>query len=422
MSFTKQQIILIISIILVVGLAGLWLYQGLKSSPNKGITLVVWGVSDDKDIWDELTKPYAQETQNKVVYVKKNEKTYENDLINALASGTGPDVFYFHNTWFLKHYDKVVPAPKSIATDAIIEENYVSTVKKDFVSGSQVIALPLFIDSLALFYNPLLLDQAAIPFPPKTWEELLLMAPKLTKFDDRKNIIYSAVALGTGNNIANATDILMLLMMQSGAVMVNTKTLQADFGTNPSGTLKFYTQFANNQTSVYSWNSSLANSLDEFARAKVAFVFGYAKDIAYIKSIAPYFSFKIALMPQPQKSVLRQDFANYWGLTVSKQSRYPNEAWQMIAKVTSDSQSQWYSQRNNLSPAKKNLISLFSNDPILGVFTRQAYTATNWYQPNTQGVKTLFNETIENLNKNRLTPEGAVQYLYNQVNRMFDEI
>ena len=422
MPVTKQQIIIIGGIILVIAIGGFLLYRGLKPAPNSNLTITVWGVDDDKNIWENLTKRYTQETKNKIVYIKKNVKTYERELVDALASGSGPDVFYFHNTWFLKHYQKIVAAPKSIATSKTIEENYPSTITHDFVSNNQVIALPLFIDSLALLYNPALLDQAAIPFPPKTWEELTTMVPKLTKLDDRKNILYSGAALGTSNNIENAADITMLLMMQTGSPMINAKTLRAYLGTNPKDALSFYTQFSNNQTGVYTWNNSMANALDEFARGKVAFVFAYAKDIAYIRSVAPYFTFKIALMPQPQKATLRKDFSNYWGLAVSKQSRNQTEAWSLIAAVTDAQEAQWYSQRVNVSPAKKSIISQFRNDPILDVFTRQAYTAFNWPQPDTEGIKTLFNETIDNIVRSRVTLENAMQYLNAQINRMFDAI
>ena len=127
-------------------------------------------------------------------------------------------------------------------------------------------------------------------------------------------------------------------------------------------------------------------------------------------------------MPQPQKATLRKDFSNYWGLAVSKQSRNQTEAWSLIAAVTDAQEAQWYSQRVNVSPAKKSIISQFRNDPILDVFTRQAYTAFNWPQPDTEGIKTLFNETIDNIVRSRVTLENAMQYLNAQINRMFDAI
>ena len=422
MPLTKQQLILASGIILVVALGGFLLYQGLKPDAAKNISLTVWGVDDDKNIWDSLTKQYVQETGNKIVYVRKNASTYERELIDALASGLGPDIFYFHNTWFLKHYQKIVAAPKTIATSKTIEENYPAAVSRDFVSSGQVIGLPLYLDSLALLYNPALLDQAAIPFPPKTWEELTTMMPKLTKFDSRKNILYSGAALGTSNNIEHAADLVMLLMMQAGSPMVNARSLKADLGANPAAALKFYTQFADSQTAAYTWTNTMANSLDEFARGKVAFVFAYAKDISYIKSIAPYLNFKIALMPQPEKATLRKDFANYWGLAVSRQSSHATEAWNLIAKVTNDQQAQWYSQKTNLSPAKKSIIPMFRNDLVLDVYTRQAYTAANLPQPDNQNIQTLFAEVIDNLVRNRTTPQNAAEYLESQINRMFDAI
>lgn len=422
MSLTKQQVFIIAGIVSLLVIGGLILSLSLKPNTKQSITLTVWGVEDDKSIWENLLKEYTQQTNNKVRYVEKNPKTYERELLDALASGTGPDVFYFKNSWLLKHYKKIAPAPTSLFTARSIEDSYPQVVLRDFVSGNAVYAIPLFIDSLALFYNPSLLDQAAIPFPPKTWEELVLMTPKLTKIDPNGNIQYSAVALGTGKNVQHASDILSLLMIQSGAKMLDEKNLRADFDKQAQTALSFYTQFSKIDSKTYSWNYSMANSLDEFGRGKVAFIFGYARDIPYIRSIAPYLKFKVALMPQPQKASLSKNYADYWGLAVSKQTRYPKEAWQLISSVTDTNQARFYAQRTNLSPAKKVLINQFRNDPIMEIFTKQAFTATSWTQPDPEAVTQIFTETIDNLVSNRITFTGATEYMTNQLNRIFEQL
>ena len=423
MNLTKKQI-LIIGIIVVVLIGGYFLIRsGLRvTSDTKELT--IWGPVDNQNVILEMSKKYTQETGNKVIYQMIDPNNYEQTLINSLAAGTGPDIFYFKNNWLYKHYRIIVPAPTSLFTQTAISDIYAQAVVQNFTSNGYVYAMPLYLDSLAMFYNQELLDQAAIPFPPKTWEELVNITPLVTKKDLSGNILISGVALGTANNVNHSADILSLLFMQSGAPLVTTEpqtnNLKIEFeSSGNSDALSFYTQFAKPESKVYSWNERLGNSLDEFAKGKVAIVFGYAQDIKYLRSIAPYFNFKIAPMPQPQNATLRKDYASYWGLAVSKQSPNQAEAWNLINYLMQNDSLQIYSLRTNLPPAKRTLLQALSANPIFDVFNRQSYTALNWYNPDPEKTEIILNQAINDVLKNKMASYEAIRSIENQISRLF---
>ena len=283
MNLTKKQVLIIAAVIIILVGGYFLLRSGLRTTGNVK-ELTIWGPVDDQNVILEMSKKYTQETGNKVIYKMIDPNNYEQTLISSLAAGTGPDIFYFKNDWLYKHYKIIVPAPTSLFTQAAISDVYAQAVVQNFTSNGYVYAMPLYLDSLAMFYNQELLDQAAISFPPKTWEELVNITPLVTKKDLSGNISISGVALGTSNNVAHSADILSLLFIQSGAPLATIEpqknNLKIEFeSSGKSDALSFYTQFAKPESKVYTWNEYFGNSLDEFAKGKVAIVFGYAKPV-----------------------------------------------------------------------------------------------------------------------------------------------
>ncbi len=332
------------------------------------------------------------------------------------------DIFYFKNTWLLKHFRKITPAPATFFTAQSIDQNYPRVVARDFTSNNNAYAVPLSIDTLALFYNPALLDQAAIAFPPKTWEELVAMVSKLKKVDTTGAIQTAAVGMGTGSNVAHASDLLSLLMMQAGSSIANASYQTTFTSTGGEQAMTFMTQFAKLNSPTYTWSQNMNPSLEAFAKGNVAFAFGYASDIAYIRSVSPYFDFKIASMPQPASATARKDYASYWGLAVSKQSNKYQTAWDFISYMTQSGPNQLYVQKTNMPAAKRIMLQTMQTDSVLGVFAKQAYTALSWPQPDPELVNKIFIDAIDAAASNRMTSQQAISSAATQIDQLFNKV
>ena len=185
--------------------------------------------------------------------------------------------------------------------------------------------------------------------------------------------------------------------------------------------IAFMTQFAQIGSNAYTWNQNMDPSLEAFAKGEAAIAFGYASDIPYIRSIAPYLSYKIAPMPQPQSATLRTDFASYWGLAVSRQSSNADIAWQLISAVTQTDPSTTYMNTTNLPPAKRVLLQSTQGNPIFDTFNREAYTATSWPNPDPGLVGQIFRDGIDNVAANRLTVSDALDAMAKQVDKVFQD-
>jgi hypothetical protein len=153
--------------------------------------------------------------------------------------------------------------------------------------------------------------------------------------DQSKRIQRSAIPLGLTDNINHATDILGLFMLQKGINIINSdhKTLDLDnsviMGDSLSSpgeqALNFYTQFAKPGTSLYTWNSSLPNSLDAFAFGQSVFYIGYAQDKIKIQNKNPNLNFGIGAMPQFDQNN-KANYASYNVFVVSDKSKNPDVA------------------------------------------------------------------------------------------------
>src|SRR3989344_8383324 len=143
---------------------------GPKTSGPR-IELVWWKVFDDSSQVGLLIEQFEKANPGTTIkFVQKDIETYEEELLDALAAGEGPDIFSIHNDWLPKHQAKMTPAPEKIFGLKDLRQNFVETAETDLTADSQVYALPLAVDVLALYYNKDLLASAGLALPPATWD------------------------------------------------------------------------------------------------------------------------------------------------------------------------------------------------------------------------------------------------------------
>lgn len=415
---SKKKITIFYSFIapvLIFGLAAA--FPGCKSEEvTQNIELEFWGVYDDSDIYKELIGDFNKEYSNiKINYYKKNFVSYEKDLLSAMATGRGPDIVMLHHTWIPRYEDKIFGAPEDLISLRDVQDNFVDVVYDDFVMDGFVLALPLSVDSLALYYNKDIFNTAGIPKPAKTWEDFLEDVEKITIKDERDNIIRAGVALGTAHNVNRSTDILSLLMLQSGVQMINGEKTEAIFRESTDA-LRFYTDFANPLKAVYSWNNRMDYSIDAFYEGKAAVMFNYSYQLPTIRAKAPYLNFGISPMPQIKGSEKDVNYANYWGLAVPRNSSNARAAWNFIVWFAGKENSQKYLELTKKPTARKDLVLWQKNNADLGVFAEQSLTARSWYQTDNLGIETILADMIESVVTGEMTISDSVDRAVNQVN------
>jgi ABC-type glycerol-3-phosphate transport system substrate-binding protein len=198
----------------------------------------------------------------------------------------------------------------------------------------------------------------------------------------------------------------MMLMMQSGVQMTSQDGTNATFSRSVEGTnvgeraLTFYTDFANPQRAVYTWNDAMDYSIDAFTAGKTAMMLNYSHQIPVIRAAAPRLNWAVAPAPQVS-SVDVRTYASYWPLVVALQSDAPNAAWQFVHYMTAGDGTVSYLNAAGRPAARRDLIEQQKNDPYLGVFAEQALAARSWLQVDNVAIETIFADMIDNVNLGR---------------------
>ncbi len=415
--------------------------------------LTYWRVFDGDDAFDEIIKAYQEQHPYVTIdYRVLRFDEYEKELITALAKGTGPDIFSVHNTQMNEYKDLLLPMPNSVTVKFLetigtvrketvlttkqralpsqraIKENFVDVVAGDVILPYQanedapeeekVFGLPLSVDTLALFYNKDLFNAAGIAQAPETWTEFQDAVVALTKYADDGTVKQSGASLGTVENIDRSADIVQALMLQNGTTMVddrgrvafNSIPNDAGAGVFPGlDAVRFFTDFANPVKETYTWNETLPTNIDAFAAGQTGMMLGYSYHLPIIQAAAPAANVGVAPFPQIGGGAKKVNFANYWVETVSKDTEFPNEAWDFVAFATSAEQAISYLNETGKPTALRELIDEQIETENLSAFVEQILTAESWYEgKDAKAMEAAFEKLIKEVLSGNREGEDAI--------------
>jgi len=441
----KKVFILFLFLSLLIFLPGFGCKDTVISSKIKDevedISLSYWRVWDDSSDFSPLIKSYTSD--HPYINISYKKVRYENlreELIDAWSRDKGPDIFSIPvstlGEFIAEGRLEVMPTSSDMVYVTVINEekgeklyerktnkmmtskdiqiNYIDVVYKDIIRNSKIYGVPLSVDTLVLYYNRDILNNARIPSPPVTWSQFKEDVKKITLLDRAGNIIQSGTSLGLVDNIENSFDVVSLLMMQNGSPMncgdgfcVGGASETEEEASPGMDAIIFYTDFANPKKQVYSWNEEMPSAVNAFAEGKVAFFLGYSYHKEQIEALNPSLNFFVTKVPQIDGSSLDINYADYWVEVVSKKSNHKNEAWDFINFISKDENLIKYLQNTEKPTAKRSLIQSQYENYDMQSYLDQLLSSKNWYKGNDfEKAKSILNDTImQVLNSKNLEEE-----------------
>ena len=418
--------------------------------PPERVILEYWRFEDNSGSLDAAITSYSAMYPHVSIRVSifKPEE-YEDALFNAWSKGEGPDIFSVPN-WrigkFREFIKPMIKEPLNLKTshiekklgkqNIIVEQNtellpsveqlqniFVATVSKDVVYNQEIFGLPLSFDTLGMYYNRSLLARSQIALPPTTWEEFISAVSVMVSLDDQLNIIRSAAALGTSDNIPHFFDIISLIMLQTGTEVATDRGdivfASVDENGNMPGAqaLSFYSTFSNPVKQTYTWDEEQLSALETFTQGDLGFYFGYYSDLEKIEQRAPHLDFSYTKIPQLDinNSV---NYANYTVETVHVKSESPEHAWNFINHATTQKNIvNSFLENTGRVPAIMTLIGEKQDDNQIGVFTSQALTAKTWYHGvDPDSALEVFKEMVDSANLRTGTLESIITLAASKIN------
>lgn len=429
MSLTSRQkkILSVVALIIVC-----IIFLGVKFHKEKPspVALKIWGITDEPGTFEPLINNFQKKySYIHIDYTLKNQATYHEELLKAFSDNQGPDIFMVKNSWIPYYKNKISPLNLKNDKDLNllnVEQIYPQIAKNELVEGNNLLGIPLYVDTLALYYNQDIFNYYNVALPPATWEEILNLVSRLRQINNQGQITRAAVALGSHYNIRWNFDIVSALMMQYGSNIVDLTKKQTIFNYNiehngkeivpGEEALKFYTQFTNPRSSYYTWNDNLTDSVIAFSRGETAMMIGYNQAQKIIKEYNPNLNYGIASLPQFANNSSKINYGDAMSLVVYKNSKYPQECWKFLKFLSQKDASHFYYLQTKNPPARLDLIQNYLNEPVSGIFIRQILTSRNWHQYNFQEIDKIFQEMIEAVTNKGKTPAEAVITATNRIN------
>lgn len=392
----------------------------MGGSNNTGIgQVVIWGTVNETSMNALLRYLSDQDGRFKgVSYVVKNADTYEQELTDALAEGRGPDLFLLSADRALRNAGKTTPIPYENMPRDEFKNTFVESAEP-YLSGSGVLAVPIAVDPMIMYWNRDMLSAAGYAQPPKHWEEFYTFSEKVTKRSPANSIEKSAVALGEFENVNHAKDILAMLIQQAGGSIVSTDSAGKFVPAlvNRTGTasqaaesaLRFYTEFANPAKADYSWNRALPEARAAFAAGDLALYFGFASEAEVIRRMNPNLNFSAAAMPQPRVFDRAVTGGKTYGLALSRTSANAQGALTAAFLLADKTTANAISTALGMPSARRDALSQAPSEGGSNLFNTQAIIVRSWYDPDPEKTATIFRDMIQDVTSGALRITEAVQ-------------
>lgn len=439
----KRGVIIVVGLLFLIGIIILVVVaaRSRQSAPPTASTLTIWSPFNEKKVYDQISAGFLKGNPNvklDFTFIEaKDAKDYEAKVVNAIADGTGPDIWLVRNDWVPKHVDKSFPAFAAKKTDNpinLIKGSIFDKVVDANVVDGKLYGLPLSGDTLAVIYN---VDyyakyfneasadqQTAIGNPAKSWEQLKTQVAGISR-SNGATVSRSALALGTAENSFAPADVLGALLTQNSStiltadqqnVALNLAIYAGGVPTFPTAeALAIYTSFATPGQANYSWNATMGDPVDAFVAGRTGAIIGYYSTLQEIIKKKAGFTMKIGPLPQRSTDVAeRIDYGITWSHLVNKNSPNTGMAWSYLSGLLNEATLDAYAiATNRISVAKFTDPNPLSPDVVEmeragEVFQKQLQTIGFLYKPEWQTVDEIFQDMIKQVVNLHATPQNSV--------------
>ena len=413
--------------IIVLGIFAFFIVAGLAAislvKQNAGaevISLTMWG-SVDKDLVESIIGSTVNSETLKVSYREIPEWSLDKEIVEALAVRRGPDMLLLPLPLLTRYKDKLLVIPYSTYPERTFKDTFMQEGDL-FLSKNGIIAFPFLLDPMVMYFNRDLLDEVKKPQAPRFWDEFISLARDLTLRDEYGNISRSAVALGEYRNINHAREILATLFMQSGNPIVakgdsvNKVTLDKS-GISP--VLDFYTEFANPQKPVYSWNRSLPSARSAFLAANLAIYFGFGSEYDGLRKGNPNLDFDIAPFPRPRDASIAITYGKLTGVSILRTASNTGVALQVALTLVSPRALNILRSKTGLPPVHRGLLTAKPTDAFGAVMYDSAFMARGFIDPNPAVSAGIFRNMIESVTSGRARSKEALQKANTEMKEAF---
>lgn len=167
---------------------------------GKPITLQLWDWHTPRvTYWEQKTKEYTKMYPNVTFEITQIAgDDYWTKLVASLPAGQGPDIYHFHNSNHTPYIQNnlIEPFPPEMFDPNFLKKNWLGMQEGHYMDAEGKIRyIPYGAMAALVYVNKKMWDAAGLTEKdyPKTWEEMIPLSKKLTKYDASDNIEISGL-------------------------------------------------------------------------------------------------------------------------------------------------------------------------------------------------------------------------------------
>lgn len=390
-----------------------------SSSATTSGSVTVWGTYPQDTVQSYFDQITISNPDLSVVYTEKKPETLQSDLIKALADHVAPDLVIAESQQLFSIRDRIYTVPYTTYPERLYRDTFIDG-SAIFLAKDGVMAVPLVVDPIVVYYNKDLLAGQSYVVPPTTWTGLAQALPRFLKRDTRGVITQTPIGLGEVDNVDHFKDILSALFLQTGNSIVafnpTTGKYEQQIGVGANGdtelgttkALTFYTNFSNQASSSYSWSRTLPSTLDMFLSGKGAFYIGRASELFAIQSRNPNLNFDVSTLFQADGATRPVTYGSFGGVAILKSTMQFPLAYSTYSMLIGTDFTQYLATALSLPPVRRDLLLGQQQNPYIQIFFKAALSTFTWPDINANGSDAVFRDMVRAVNSGRSTPQQAV--------------
>ena len=301
----------------VIGFVSFGLFGFLKRDEAKRVAsteqILIWGTLPEETmtfVIENVISSGDYDWLPKVIYQEVALRDFENFLTVALARVEGPDIVLLPHEYLLSNKDKLINIPLTLPYEgyttlskAQYQETYLPAANVLLNTRGGLDGVPFLVDPLVLYYNDNLRIRKGVEGAPRVWSELEGLIPIIDK--EGTAIRSGLIPLGGYDNFKNAFEVITTMLLQSGNRIVdysgNKLVSVLNTRNNAQSAISifdFYSDFADPQKRVYTWNSSLPKARDMFISERMLYYPGFASELRIMRRLNPNLVIRAVRVPQ----------------------------------------------------------------------------------------------------------------------------
>lgn len=174
------RIIWILGALFLVGL----MFSAAEAQIEKKLTVLTWNIPYFQDGFDKWVKDFnIKHPDIKIERLDKKGTEWSTFYQTQVVAGTAPDIIDVQGGLWLEYAAKggLVDLTSYLKRDQDYTKKIYPEILKGWVYEGRNYGVPLYISKTLLFYNKLMFKEAGLTEPPKSFDQLLEYARKMTK-------------------------------------------------------------------------------------------------------------------------------------------------------------------------------------------------------------------------------------------------